>query len=214
MPPFVIHGPGGLDGFAFRLYEQVVRQAGLTVNLQLVPFARAVAMLESGQAEAALVFSRSPERETHYRWLYPVGRFRFAAFSLPGALPPPAEAAHLSRQRIGVLRASIAKAWLEREGVKRIVEGKDYTELRALLERGIVEAVVAPETVLRSGETRAGGEGMRVTIMNKGYEFYTVASPSMSDDTVRRLRSAYQQLLHAGVVAQLRKAHPETLAPG
>lgn len=214
VPPYVWQGERGVEGFAFRLYEQVARQAGLAVQLQFVPFARARRMLEAGHAEAALVFTRAPDREARFRWLFPVGRFRFAVFTLPGAGPAPSTIAQLKGLRVGSLRASVGRGWLEQAGIAGVVEGKDYAELLALLRRGIVDAVVGPEAVLRSTEARDGGVGLRVTLMDNGFDFYAAAGPAMPEATVARVRAAYQQLVDAGVVAQLRKAHPEALAPG
>jgi polar amino acid transport system substrate-binding protein len=214
VPPYVWQSQRGVDGYGFKLYEQVTRRAGLAVQLQLVPFARGLRMLEAGHAEAALVLTRSPDREARFRWLYPVGRFRLAVLTLLNAAAAPSAAAQLKGLRVGSLRASVSRSWLEQSGVSGVVEGKDYVELLAMLRRGIVDAVVGPEAVLRATEARERGEGLRVTVMDGSYDVYAAAGPAMSEAAVQRVRAAYQELAEAGVVAQLRKAHPEALAPG
>ncbi len=213
-PPYAWQGEHGVEGYGFKLHEQVARQAGLAVQLQFVPFARALRMLEAGHAEAALVFTRSPEREARFRWLYPVGRFRFAVLTLASAGDAPSKAVQLKDLRVGLLRASVSRNWLAQAGVFGGVEGKDYVELLAMLRRGIVHAVVGPEAVLRAAESREPGLDLRITLMDNGHDVYAAAGPAMSDATVQRVRAAYQQLVERGVVAQLRKAHPEALAPG
>lgn len=213
VPPYVWQGAKGLEGYAVELYQRVARQAGIDAELRFYPFARAYRMLESGQAQAALVVTRSPDREARFRWLYPVGRFRFAVFTRPSLGAVPATVDELKRYRVGSLRASTSRAMLEAAGAAQVVEGRDYTELLVLLSRGIVDAVIGPEAVLRSIDARAGGEGVRVAPLDNGYDFYTAASVGMRDATAQQVRAAYQHLVDKGVVAQLRKAHPDASFP-
>ncbi|HEY0954169.1 MAG TPA: transporter substrate-binding domain-containing protein [Roseateles sp.] len=213
VPPYLWQGAKGLEGYVFDLYQRVARQAGLETELHFYPFARAFRMLESGQAQAALVVTRSPDREARFRWLYPVGRFRFAIFTRPSLGVAPTTVNELKVHRVGSLRASTSRTMLEVAGVAHVVEGKDYAELLLLLNRGVVDAVVGPESVLRSMDARDGGDAMRVTALDSGYDFYTAAGPGMSEAVAQRVRAAYQQLVDGGVVAQLRKAHPEATIP-
>ncbi len=211
IPPYLSRGAKGPEGYAFQLFQRVFKQAQLEVVLHIYPWARAWRMLQVGQAEGALVVTRSPDREAQFRWLFPVGRFRFAVFTRPALGPVAGELSALKALRIGALRASVGRSLLEPAGVTQVVEGKDFVELLALLERGIVDAVLGPEPVLRAMDARPGGEGLRITPVNQGFDFYAAAGSSMSEDRVRRVVAAYQHLVDSGVVAQLRKSHPEAM---
>lgn len=209
VPPYFWRDARGPTGYAFELFKRVIRQADLQAELHAYPWARAIRMLQAGQAHAAVVITRSPDREAQFRWLYPIGRFRFAVFSRPSLGPVAGDIVALKPYRVGSLRASVSRGVLESAGVPHVVEGKDYAELLALLNRGIVDVVIGPEPVLRSVDTSNGGEPLRVTQLEHGYDFYAAAGPAMSDEAVQRLRAAYQQLADTGVVAQLRRSHPE-----
>lgn len=211
IPPYLSIGAKGPDGYAFHLFQRVIRQAQLDAVLQIYPWARTWRMLQNGQAEAAFPVTRSPDRETQYRWLFPVGRFRFAAYTRYAQGPLAGELSALKALRVGALRASLGRSLLQPAGVTQVVEGKDFTELLALLDRGIVDAVIGPEPVLRTITPEAGAKRLRITTMNQGYELYAVASAAMSDDSVRRVMAAYQHLVDTGVVAQLRKTYPEAM---
>lgn len=209
IPPFLWRGAQGTEGYAFHLFERVVKKADVDAELQIYPWARAFRMLQSGQADAALVVTRTPERETQFRWLFPVGRFRYAVFTRPEQAPARDELAALRPLRVGALRGSVAHGLLAPAGVTRVVEGGDFIDLLALLNRGIVDAVFGPEPVLRSVGAQAGSAGLRITVLGQAHEFYAVAGPGMNGARVERIRAAYQQLVDAGVVAQLRKSHPD-----
>ncbi|MFG6461122.1 substrate-binding periplasmic protein [Roseateles sp. DXS20W] len=209
IPPYLSRGVHGPDGYAFQLFRRVIKQAQVDAVLQIYPWARAWRMLQLGHAEGALVVTRSPERETQFRWLFPVGRFRFAVFTRPALGPVAGELSALKALRIGALRASVGRGLLESAGITQVVEGKDFVELLALLEHGIVDAVIGPEPVLRAMDSRPGSEGLRITSLSQVYDLYAVAGPTMSEERVRHIVAAYQHLVDSGVVAQLRKSHPE-----
>lgn len=208
VPPYLTRGARGYEGYAYELFQRVTHQAGLEVDLQYLPWARALRMLQARLAQAAVVITRSPERETQFRWLYPVGRFRFAVFTrMASPAPASVDIAALKSMRVGSLRASVSRGMLEAAGAPQVVEGKDYPELLTLLNRGLVDAVIGPETVLRSLDAKTG-EGLRVTLSDQGYDFYAAAGPSMPDETVLQIRKAYQQLVDSGAVAALKRKHP------
>ena len=211
IPPYLWQGANGPQGYAFHLFQRVVKQAEMGAELHLYPWARALRMLQAGQAEAALVMTRTEERESEFRWLFPVGRFRFAVFTRQQLGQAPVDLASLKLLRVGALRGSVGRSLLEPAGITHVVEGKDFVELLALLDRGIVEAVFGPEPVLRAVVARVGGEVQRIAVTTQGYDFYAVAGTAMSTDSIGRLQTAYRQLVDAGVVAQLRRSHPEAL---
>lgn len=209
VPPYLWRGAKGPEGYAYELFLRVTRQAEQGAELQFYPWARALLMLQNGQAQAALVITRTPERENQFRWLFPVGNFRFAIATRAADGPVSGDIAALQQKRVGSMRASVSRTMLAGAGVAHVVEGKDYAELLALLQRGLVDAVVARESVVRSVDARVGGEPVRSTLLNQSHELFAAAGSTMSDDAVQRLRQAYQRLVDSGFVAQLKKRHPD-----
>lgn len=206
VPPFLWRGAHGPEGYAYELFQRVLKQAELGGDLHFFPWARALRMLEARQAQAALVMTRTAEREGQYRWLFPVGSYRFAIVTRASDTPLAPELATLKPLRVGSLRASVGRGLLATAGVTQVVEGKDFTDLFALLSRGIVDVVFGPDAVMR----KLGGadERLRFTLLEPPHELHAAAGPAMSDAVVQRIHTAYQQLVDTGVVAQLRKRHP------
>lgn len=211
VPPFLSRGRGGPQGYAFDLYQRVSQQAGLAGEVRFYPWARAMQMLLAHQAHGSLVVGRSPEREARFHWLFPVGNFRFAIFTHADGGPAPTHVESLQGRRIGWLRASAGREMLTGAGVAHIVEGKDYPELLTLLHRGVVDAVVGPEPALRmlQADQPASAAPLRSTLLDSRLDVYTVAGVAMPAHIRHRLTTAYQQLVDNGVVAQLKKRHPD-----
>jgi ABC-type amino acid transport substrate-binding protein len=109
------------------------------------------------------------------------------------------------------MRASVSRSMLAAAGAQHIVEGKDYAELLTLLQRGLVEAVIGPDAVMRSFKAT---ENLRITLLDQGHELYAAAGAAMPDEQVQKLRAAYQQLVDSGAVALLKKRHPDVFPGG
>lgn len=214
VPPFLSQGAAGPQGYAFALFEKVVQQAGLAAQLRLYPWARAQRMLAAGEAHAALVMARTPDREAAYRWLFPVASFRFVVVTRAGDPPASGDIAALRDRRVGSLRASASRGMLEAAGATRVVEGHDYADLMALLRRGVVDAVIAPDAVMYSLAAEPAASAPRFARLEQGRELYAAAGPAMPDDMVERVRAAYQRLAASGAVARLKKRHPEAASDG
>jgi len=209
VPPYLWRGAEGPQGYAFELFQRVTEQAGIKAELRFFPWARALRMLQAGQAEAALVITRTPQREGQYRWLFPVGNFRFALVTRAADRPVSSDIAALKERRVGSMRASASQGMLAEAGVSHVVEGKDYAELLVLLRRGLVDAVIAPDSVMKNVGTAGASGDLHLTLLDQGRELYAAAGAAMPDATVRRIRVAYQHLVESGVVGQLKKRHPD-----
>lgn len=203
VPPYLWRGAKGPEGYAFEVFQRVIQQAEVAAELRFFPWARALRMLEAREAHAALVITRTPEREAQFRWLFPVGSFRFAIVTRAADGPVSSDIAALTQRRVGSMRASVSRGMLAAAGAKHVVEGKDYPELLALLQRGFVEAVIGPDTVMRTLKS----EGLRLTVLDQGHDLYAAAGAAMPDEQVQRLRAVYQHLVESGAIAQLRRRH-------
>lgn len=210
IPPYLRQGPGGPEGYAFELFQRVLKQAGLRAELSFFPWARAMRMVQRGEAQAALVMTRSPERGEQFHWLFPIGSYRFAVFSRAEDGPLPAELGALKSRRIGSLRASASRHMLSGAGFTSVVEGKDYPELLMLLRRRVVDVIIGPEQTLRAASPQSD-QDLRRTVLEPRRELYAGAGRAMPEDVRLRLIAAYQHLVDTGVVAQLRHRHPEIL---
>jgi len=209
MPPFVWRGAEGAQGYAYELSRRVMKRAGLEMELQFYPWARVLLLLNSGQAQAALVAARTPAREERFAWLFPVGYVRFAVFTRKGGPRPSSDVAALQGRRVAVLRGSVSRELLEGVAVTSLAEGRDHGDLIALLQRDVVDTILAPEPMMRAQLERLqlSADSLQVTQLAHRLELYAIAHPRMSQALQQRIIGAYQQLVEDGSVAQLRRRH-------
>lgn len=141
LPPLNYQDEAGqAQGFAVELLRLMAAGAGLALELQVLPWQRAVQRAEAQPASLLFSLTRTPEREAQFQWVGPIAQRRILVYKLAsrGEL-------HMSRldelggAHIGVVRDSATDRLLLAAGLRHGVELDpgldDATNLRKLLAR-------------------------------------------------------------------------------
>lgn len=148
-PPFMFlderQEPAGLDAAVIRL---VGERLGLACSIDLLPWAMAVASLETGSADLIAAMNRTPDREARFRFLTPHNTNHLTIFTRVAATHIDTSGDLLGR-RVGVQRRDLAE-----EFCRKFLPGADlwlYEDqpraLRALAD-GEIDAFVGNEAVV------------------------------------------------------------------
>jgi polar amino acid transport system substrate-binding protein len=83
VPPLTLNQPER-KGIGGDLVLEALRRAGYSVNLQVVPSARAMALVrhQASRDELIIPLARQKERESDFSWIAPIARVQRAFFSL------------------------------------------------------------------------------------------------------------------------------------
>ena len=138
LPPLNFQDEGGPQGFSVELLRLMAAGAGLALELEVLPWQRAVQRAEAQPASVLFSLTRTPEREAQFQWVGPIAQRRILIYRL--ASRPDlklAQLADLGDARIGVVRDSAADKQLQAAGLKPGVHLEhgldDATNLRKLL---------------------------------------------------------------------------------
>ncbi|MCE4555881.1 substrate-binding periplasmic protein [Roseateles cellulosilyticus] len=207
LPPFASAGDDRPRGYAHDLAMAMAARLGRSIEVQYVPWARAVRMAEQGPDIGIFPLARTPDRETRFQWLLPLMPVRFGIYGRAGAkqLDLPA----LRQLRVGVLRGSLLTTNLRVAGFVNIVEGKDYRDLLRRLHHGMLDAVYAGTPMLEAAMDDYGQPRNRFMLHTTlgGATLYMAASRDLAADEAERWITAYRQLESDGTVAQLRRRY-------
>lgn len=214
VPPFLWRGSAGPQGYAYELFQLVIKRGGMAADLQIYPWARALRLMQQGQAQVCLIAARTPAREAQFAWLFPVGSFRFALLTRRGQPALAWDPAVLRDRRIAVLRGSSSREWLDEVGLPVAAEGRDYAELVALLRRGVVDAILGPEAVVRAqlGQLGLPQDSVQAVALPRRQDLYAVSLPSLPEAQQRLIADAYRSLLDDGSVTRLKRRHASAFA--
>ncbi|MDR7271073.1 polar amino acid transport system substrate-binding protein [Pelomonas saccharophila] len=129
---------GRPQGFSVELLKRMAAGASLRLELQVLPWQRAMQVAETSPLSVLFSLTRTPEREAQFQWVGPIAPRRVLIYRLAKrtelSLPQLSE---LGERRIGVVRDSAADRLLQAAGLRPGVELEhgldDATNVRKLL---------------------------------------------------------------------------------
>jgi len=147
LPPFTMQSEPAMPGALLEIVDELLRRTRTESTIEFVPWRRAILLTATGRRTAIFPLSRTPERETQYRWLVRLYYERFVFLSARGRSFDVAAPELETRRRIGVLRGSAAGGVLHGLGYANIVEAGSIDEELRFLKRGIVDAVFGESAI-------------------------------------------------------------------
>lgn len=138
LPPLNYQDETGPQGFSVELLRMVAQQAALKLEVQVMPWVRAMQSAEATPNSILFSLTRTPEREALFKWVGPISARRIVVYKLASRsdlnLP---ELRQLQGAKIGVVRESATAKQLLAEGFKPGEELEfgldDATNVRKLL---------------------------------------------------------------------------------
>lgn len=145
-PPYRVFRPGAAaGGLYYALLNEAARRLGWALSYQEVPSARALRMMEVGEADLMMGPLRTPEREaflSYTRIQLPAEDKAF--YTLPEALPV-RSLNDLRGRRMVVQRGKRYGAALHELAELQLTEVSDYRSALEMVARGRVDVAVLPE---------------------------------------------------------------------
>lgn len=138
LPPLNYLDDSGAQGFSVELLRLMATQAGVRLELQVMPWQRAMQAAEAQPNGILFSLTRTPEREAQYQWVGPIAQRRILIYRLASRADLNMTQFHeLGNARIGVVRDSAADRQLQAVGLRPGVQLEqgldDATNVRKLL---------------------------------------------------------------------------------
>ncbi len=144
-PPFRIFGAGGPTGLYFDLLNEAARRLGWPLRYSEVPSARALKMMEQGEADLMLGPLRTPERERFLSYSRTVLPAEDKAFYMRPGAGPLRQLDDLQGLSIGVHRGKRYGAAFDADARLQRTELNDYRVALEMVARGRLDVAVLPE---------------------------------------------------------------------
>ncbi len=144
-PPYRVFGPGGAGGLYYELLNEAAGRLGWPLQYREVPSARALRMMEVGEADLMMGPLRLPERERYLVYCQvPLPVEDKAFYTRPGAAPV-RSLLDLRGLRIAVQRGKRYGAGFDTDPHLLRHEVGDYRAALEMVARGRVDVAVLPE---------------------------------------------------------------------
>lgn len=214
LPPLNYLDESGPQGFSVELLRLMAAQAGLSLDLQVLPWVRAVQVAEGSANSVLFSLTRTPERENQFQWVGPIAQRRILLYKLSSRADLAlAQLSDLGGARIGVVRDSAADRALQAAGLRPGIELEhgldDATNMRKLL-AGRMEYVVlldwAAAWNLRQLQLPYGAL-QAVMEQDTSKSYWYGLRPDADPAVVRRLQAALDALRRDGRYERLRQRY-------
>lgn len=202
-PATVAEEPGPGQGIVHDVVEEMARRAGERVAIEYLPWVEAQRLALSGANVAILAVTRTPERESQYRWIAKVVTDELVLVGRAGA-----DVASLAAARgraTGVLRGSGAEVLLRENGFARVVPaGEEWVNARRLRD-GTLEAWLAPRLMVLHAYREVGGDPAKLAVgaVVRPSEIWFAAGKGMPEAEAQRWEQAFAAMQADGSYARI-----------
>ncbi len=200
---------GRVAGPATALVRASLAKAGFAdARVDLYPWARAYEMALTQPNVLIYLIARTPEREQSFKWAGELMKIEYHLYKLANRKDIVVSNLDAARDlSVGVMRQDVRQAYLESNGFKQLVVSTGNEENFRKLLAGRVDLVPLPRADVdvlceKFGVDRSTVERV-LTLDELTVGLYMAFSRSTDDETVKRLRSAYESLRAEGGLARL-----------
>ena len=204
LPPYAVAQGGASPGLLVELVQELARRLGTPVTVEFYPWQRALAMATVLPRIAVLPVTRTPERETLYRWLVKLHQQNFVFVALRGGADV-RDLTALRRQRLVVLRGSPHKRVLQELDFVDVAECSTVRECMRMVKKGIADATYGGEDIHRNA---AGADGHREAEFDfspafRSGDIWLAGSLDLSEEDGRKWRAALEAARADGALARM-----------
>lgn len=218
-PPFVNpagHAQG--EGLDIDIAREALKRAGHDIQVQLLPWKRALLMLEQGHADFTTTISRNGDRDRYLRWTQSYRNGANYQFYTRHDSPLQIRSLDdLAGRRLGIVDGFFYPEAITRAPGMTVESARDVGVLAQKLRAGRIEVMVV--TALR-GAWEIREAGLAGLLKRQPYQYATVSPNYMAfskrrcdEALVARVQTALSQMAADGTLAAIERRYLKELAP-
>jgi polar amino acid transport system substrate-binding protein len=201
-PPYnMSDAKGRVSGISTQIVKALLAEAGLTHEVTVYPWARAISMARVQPHTCVYSMSRTPEREALYKWIGPLVHNDWALFALLGT-PSPTRLDELIDARIGSYQGDAIVSYLQTRGHRvDVAPADDFNPKK--LQMGRIDYWATGRLL---GEHRLRQQGIQdiAPVLNfNRTEMYLACNAALPDQLVKRLNATLLSLEKQGVIKKI-----------
>ncbi len=201
-PPIMNAEDAGAPGFAVAMLTEAAQRLGRDLDVQFLPFPRAMSELAASPNVMMAALFRSPAREDKFIWVAEIYTMEMHFVALGRRIDTWDEAREL--QVIGVEFGSTGDDLLTARGFANVFRSRGPNLTAQMLYAGRVEAMFLPIEIVRFVAKGAGstdalvhGDGLYPV------PIYLVASPGTDTKIIEMYRAAFAEMRDDGTMARI-----------
>ncbi len=214
LPPLNYEENGINQGYSVELLQAIAQEAGIKVNIQVMPWARAYqTALETPNA---LLFTlvRNAERENQFLWIGPIAKRKVYLFKLSQRSDIAiSDLASAKKYRIGAVRESASTKLLMAQdfqiGRELDVTKNDFINMKKLIV-GRIDLMVSLDWAANFAIKKEGGttdQISRAFLLDQSHEYYFGVNKNTDPEVYEKLAKAFDKVKKNGLLKRLQIQH-------
>ncbi|MFT7685690.1 MAG: polar amino acid transport system substrate-binding protein [Candidatus Azotimanducaceae bacterium] len=190
---------GIILGFATQLVIEILEEAKLEYEINMVPWARAIHSIDNNKNVIVYTMTRSPERQKKYHWIGDIWIGKINLYGHRDKLKNwPLSLAQIRKLKVGTSRGSVSRDYLMQNGFRDIVTIKSMDSYMRLLDRGRIDLFPFLDFSVGMAAKRQGFDKRNLisvlSLTAIPLNLAIAASKSTDIKTVKLLQSSYTKI--------------------
>ncbi|WP_295990179.1 ABC transporter substrate-binding protein [Rugamonas sp.] len=204
LPPFATESDPRGQGALVEIVQELARRLGTPPKVEFYPWQRALMMTANLHHIAVLPLTRTPERESQYRWLAHLYMQRFVFVARHGSVNVN-DLDELRKRRVAVLRGSLHLEALTEQKFQHLIECATASECMRMVATGLADASYGSEAVRRSALNLGHGKeaDFDYSLPFRAGEIWLAGSLDFSDAEAASWRGAMAAMRADGSAARI-----------
>lgn len=204
-PPYSFRDGAILKGSSIDQVNLLMRGAGLDHTVEIMPWARALALTEKQPDHCVFTTTHNAERDPNFKWVEPLLAGRTLLIRKTGASINPQSLDDAKQFLVGVTRDDFTADLLKAKDFKRLDLASDFNlNLNKLMLGRIDLMPIAEDYYVKL--RRDGTEIEKVLVLSE--QIYSVAcNKAVPDETIAKMQTSLDKLIADGTQAALFKKY-------
>jgi polar amino acid transport system substrate-binding protein len=204
-PPYnMSDAKGQVSGLSTQIVKALLAQAGISHEVAVYPWARAISMARMQPNTCVYSMSRTPEREALYQWIGPLVYNDWALFALSDALPAlrPVRLEEVLGARIGSYQGDAIVSYLQTRGHRVDVAPSDELNPKKL-QMGRIDYWATGRLIGLYRLQQLGIQGIEPVLNFNRTAMYLACHAQLPDELVKRLNAKLLGMDKRGVIKKI-----------
>lgn len=204
-PPYNYRDGDGLGGAGYEQVIEMMKRVDIDYTVELMPWARALALAESEADTCVFTTAHIPERDDRFKWVEPLAIDRNFMVSRAGSGIAPKTEAEAKEFVVGTQRNDYTQALLERNGFPKIDLATDLGLTLKKLLAGRIDLMPMSEKYFM--QLKAEGNPLQAQFVFSRQTFSIACNIGFPADLHQRMQAALDSVIADGTQARILQAH-------
>lgn len=204
-PPYSFREGAILKGSSIDQVNVMMKDAGLDHTVEIMPWARALALAEKQPDHCVFTTTHNAERDPHFKWVEPLLAGRTLLIRRAGAPVNPQSLDEAKQFLVGTTRNDFTADMLKAKDFKRVDLATDFNLTLKKLMLGRVDLMpIAEDYYVKL--RRDGTQIEKVLVLSE--QIYSVAcNKAVPDEEIRKMQASLDKLIADGTQSALFKKY-------